>query len=168
VAVENDYNLLVFNLQELTKTIDWINAEVQRCLAQEAEEGLEPNATDWVSMLAIRLVAVVGPSRHLQEGADRVLRSRPGVAVFDAQPPSAPEFVNETIDAARQFWDRLALSTEHEDIDKVEAFRRMCLAAIQAYDGTDDQHIADWAREALRLLDERRSPGSDEFLIDDE
>jgi hypothetical protein len=31
----------------------------------------------------------------------------------------------------------------------------MCEAAIKAYDGTEEQRIADWAREALRLLDER-------------
>ena len=31
----------------------------------------------------------------------------------------------------------------------------MCEAAIKVYDGTEDQHVADWAREALRLLDER-------------
>ena len=31
----------------------------------------------------------------------------------------------------------------------------MCEAAIMVYDGTEDQYVADWAREALRLLDER-------------
>jgi hypothetical protein len=31
---------------------------------------------------------------------------------------------------------------------------RMCEATIKAYDGRD-QHVADRAREALRLLDER-------------
>jgi aromatic ring hydroxylase len=33
----------------------------------------------------------------------------------------------------------LAVSTEHEDITKVEAFREMCEAAIKVYDGTEDQ-----------------------------
>jgi hypothetical protein len=33
----------------------------------------------------------------------------------------------------------------------------MCEAAIKVYDGTKDQYVADWAREALRLLDERES-----------
>ena len=54
----------------------------------------------------------------------------------------------------RDFWDALAVSTEHADITKAEAFRKMCESAIAVYDGTDDQHVADWAREALRLLDE--------------
>jgi hypothetical protein len=58
-------------------------------------------------------------------------------------------------DAARQLWGTLAVSTEHKDITKVQAFREMCEAAITVYDGTEEQHVADWAREALRLLDER-------------
>jgi hypothetical protein len=62
-------------------------------------------------------------------------------------------------DAARQLWDRLAVGTEHQDITKVEAFREMCEAAIEVYEGTADQYVADWAREALRLLDERVPPG---------
>ncbi|HMI99243.1 MAG TPA: hypothetical protein VK488_05365 [Gaiellaceae bacterium] len=57
--------------------------------------------------------------------------------------------------AARQFVDVLALKTEHQDITKVQAFREICEAAITVYDGTEDQSIADWARDALRLLDER-------------
>jgi hypothetical protein len=31
----------------------------------------------------------------------------------------------------------------------------VCEAAIEVYDGTVEQGVADWAREALRLLDER-------------
>jgi hypothetical protein len=54
--------------------------------------------------------------------------------------------------AARRFWDRLAVTTEHQDITKVQAFREMCEAAIAVYDGTEDQHVADWARDALRGL----------------
>jgi hypothetical protein len=57
-------------------------------------------------------------------------------------------------DAARQFLDVLFTTTEHQDITKVEAFRQMCESAITVYDGTEEQSVADWAREALRLLDE--------------
>jgi len=57
--------------------------------------------------------------------------------------------------AARQFLDVLFTKTEHKDITKVQAFREMCESAIEVYDGTEDQYVADWAREALRLLDER-------------
>jgi hypothetical protein len=31
----------------------------------------------------------------------------------------------------------------------------MCEAAIEVYDGTENQYVADWAREALRLLHKR-------------
>jgi hypothetical protein len=31
----------------------------------------------------------------------------------------------------------------------------MCEATIEVYDGID-QHVADWAREALRIMDERK------------
>jgi hypothetical protein len=31
--------------------------------------------------------------------------------------------------------------------------------AIEVYDGTEDQYVADWARQALRGLDERRTEG---------
>jgi hypothetical protein len=58
-------------------------------------------------------------------------------------------------DAARQFMDVLFTKTEHQDITKFQAFREMCESAIAVYDGTEDQLVADWAREALRLLDER-------------
>jgi hypothetical protein len=51
--------------------------------------------------------------------------------------------------------DVLAVTTEHKDVTKVQALREMCGAAIKVYDGTEDQAVADWAREALRLLDER-------------
>jgi hypothetical protein len=57
--------------------------------------------------------------------------------------------------AGRQLFDVLAVSTEHEDITNVQAFRKMCESAITVYEGTDDQHVADWAREALRVMDER-------------
>jgi hypothetical protein len=45
--------------------------------------------------------------------------------------------------AAEQFWDRLAVTTEHQDITKVQAFRQMCEAAIEVYDGTEQQPVAD-------------------------
>jgi len=57
--------------------------------------------------------------------------------------------------ALRQLWDRLAVTTEHQDVTRVQAFREMLEATISVYDGAEDQYVADWAREALRLLDER-------------
>jgi hypothetical protein len=155
VAVENDYNLLVFWVNNLAETAAMLRAEVQLDLLREAEEGLEPNETRWVQTIVTRLPLISGPATQLEHEAGRVLRSRPGEAVFDAQPPEIPDAITgDPTEAARQFWDAMALTTEHADIDRVEAFRRMCEAAIKAYDGTEDQRIADWAREALRLLDE--------------
>jgi two-component system, OmpR family, phosphate regulon response regulator PhoB len=49
----------------------------------------------------------------------------------------------------------LASPAVRRDVRKLEAFRRMCESAITAYEGTEDECVADWAREALRLLDKR-------------
>jgi hypothetical protein len=57
--------------------------------------------------------------------------------------------------ALRQLLDRLAVSTEHEDITKLQAYRKMLEAAIVVYDGTENRYVADWARDAIRDLDER-------------
>ena len=49
------------------------------------------------------------------------------------------------------------MSTEHRDITKIEACRWMCESALEVYDGNEDyQDVADWAREALRIMDERK------------
>jgi hypothetical protein len=57
--------------------------------------------------------------------------------------------------AADQFLDALAKKTEHREITNVQAFREMLEAAVAVYDGTEDQRVADWARNALRAMDER-------------
>lgn len=38
---------------------------------------------------------------------------------------------------------------------RLESFRETCEALVATYDGTDEQHYADWAREAIRLIDEQ-------------
>jgi hypothetical protein len=58
---------------------------------------------------------------------------------------------------AREFWDQLALMTEHRNITYAQAFREMCESAIKACDGTEEQRVADGAREFLRLLDAREA-----------
>jgi hypothetical protein len=55
MAVENDYNLLVHNLNELAKTISELRDEVERRLLTEAEGRLEPNQTDWVNLIGLQL-----------------------------------------------------------------------------------------------------------------
>jgi len=91
MAVENDYNLLVDNLNKLAKTISSLRDEVERCRLQEAHEHLEPNQTDWVNHIALQLLTVEHIFQGLQIDARKVLGSVPGEAVFSAQPPTSPD-----------------------------------------------------------------------------
>jgi hypothetical protein len=91
MAVENDYNLLVFNLNELAKTISSLRDEVEHRRLREAREGVEPNDTDWVNLIGLQLLTVDHVFNGLRVGVARVLDSSPGEAVFPAQPPSAPD-----------------------------------------------------------------------------
>ena len=88
MAVENDYNLLVVNLNFLAQNIEDLRREVEERLLREKREGLEPNATHWVNLVAGRTPLLSGHATQLEVGAGRVIRSSPGEAVFDAQPPS--------------------------------------------------------------------------------
>jgi hypothetical protein len=58
-------------------------------------------------------------------------------------------------EAAREFLDVVATTTEHQDITKAQAVRQMLEAAIHVYDCTEKQYVADWARETLLRMDER-------------
>ena len=91
MAVENDYNILVHNLNELAKTISSLRDEVQRRRLLEADEHRRPNETDWVNLIGFELLTLQHVFEGLQAGVGRVLESEPGVAVFSAQPPSAPD-----------------------------------------------------------------------------
>jgi hypothetical protein len=64
MAVENDYNLLVHNLNELERTISKLRDEVGARRLREAGERLEPNETDWVNLIAFQLRTVA----HIFEG----------------------------------------------------------------------------------------------------
>ena len=89
--MENDYNLLVFNLNELEKMISQLGVDVEERRLREATERLETNTTDWVNLIALQLSSITHPFELLQDGAVKVLSSQPGEAVFDAQPPSSPD-----------------------------------------------------------------------------
>ena len=89
--MENDYNLLVFNLNELEKRISQLGADVEERRLREAREQLELNATDWVNLIALQLSTITHRFEGLQDGAVRVLNSQPGETVFDAEPPSSPD-----------------------------------------------------------------------------
>jgi hypothetical protein len=91
MAVENDYNLLVHNLNELERSISWLRDEVEARRLREAGERLEPNQTDWVNLIGFQLGTIAHIFKGLQVGAKRVLGSQPGEAVFDAQPPPPPD-----------------------------------------------------------------------------
>jgi hypothetical protein len=93
VAVENDYNLLLYNLNELAKELTDIQSQVRARLQEEKREQSEPNATNWVNLIALRFPIVSGLASNLEEGARTVLSSRPGEAVFHAEPPQPPETV---------------------------------------------------------------------------
>jgi hypothetical protein len=90
VAVENDYNLLVYAINNLAATVERIRNDVRDCLLREKRDGLEPNETRWVNVLVHEMLMVSGPASQLEAGAWKVLRSRPGEAVFDDQPPELP------------------------------------------------------------------------------
>ena len=90
MAVENDYNLLVHNLNELEKTISSLRDEVESRRLREVGEQLEPNETDWVNLIGLQLQSVDHIFKGLRVGVGRVLRSTPGEVVFKEQPPSAP------------------------------------------------------------------------------
>ena len=91
MAVENDYNLLVFTLNDLAATIDALRDEVEKRLLQEKQDGLEPNETNWVNLLSVQMLQLHGPIGNLRDGAWNVLNSRPGEAIFTAQPPEPPD-----------------------------------------------------------------------------
>ncbi len=91
MAVENDYNLLVSTLNDLAETTRRVREEVQERLLREKRDGLEPNETRWVQLIIQWMPLVSGPSSQLEHEAGRVLRSRPGEAVVEDQPPLPPD-----------------------------------------------------------------------------
>jgi hypothetical protein len=99
VAVENDYNLLVQNLNELAKTISSLRDEVESRRLREAQEHRQPNETNWVNQIGFDLRTVDHIFNGLQAGVKEVLGSKPGVAVFREQPPSAPDQPPESPEA---------------------------------------------------------------------
>lgn len=91
MAVENDYNLLVTNLNYLAQNIDDLRRDVEERLLQEKYEGREPNETHWVNLIAQRMTTISGHAKQLEAGVRRVIGSRPGEVVFEDQPPPAPD-----------------------------------------------------------------------------
>jgi hypothetical protein len=91
VAVENDYNALVFRVNDLAEELLRLKLEVEQRLLEEKRDGLEPNATNWVNIIRVRTLALAGIVQSLSKMAEMVLHSRPGEAVFEDQPPPAPD-----------------------------------------------------------------------------
>jgi len=91
VAVENDYNLLVHNYNDL---VDWLvdgKLLLERLLLEEKLESLESNDTDWVSLILGRVEFARSDVERLVRDYELVLHSRPGEKVFDAEPPGPPD-----------------------------------------------------------------------------
>jgi hypothetical protein len=90
VAVENDYDLLAFNLTNLADMVNRVRAEVENRREQERGDRLGPNETGWLNRLAVELQLVESTAANLRDGAWIVLRSPPGEAVYEHRPPPAP------------------------------------------------------------------------------
>ena len=93
MPIDNDYNLLVYELNELADMLTGLREEVDQRLLREKQERLEPNTTEWVNLLAQRIAYVPGIATTIYEGCQAVLSSWPGEAVFTGgrlPPPNAP------------------------------------------------------------------------------
>jgi hypothetical protein len=93
VADANDYNLLVHHLKSLMEMTVTLHEEVERRRQQGPRERLEPNRTAWVHLMNAQLVFISGLAKSLERGTEAVLRSQPGVPVFDEPRPDAPDSV---------------------------------------------------------------------------
>ena len=93
MAVETDYNALVFRLSDLAEELVKLKLEVEGRLLTEKREGLEPNETHSLGQpdRAEMALPTGGLTEALGRMAGMVLQSRPGEAVFTDQPPSAPD-----------------------------------------------------------------------------
>jgi hypothetical protein len=73
VVVENDYNALVFRLNDLAEELARLKFDVDRRLLEEKSGGLEPNETQWVNLLALRTNGLwglgQGPQRDGRDGS---------------------------------------------------------------------------------------------------
>ncbi len=92
MAVENDYELLVFNLNEVADELQLVRGIVRDKVEHEAAQGLEPNDEEWVNVMAARLGLLEARFLGLIQGARDVLLSEPGEAVFDQEAPARPDF----------------------------------------------------------------------------
>ena len=93
VAVENDYNALVFRLNDLTEEFLKLKIEVEKRLLEEKRDGLDPNSTKWVNLIARQARLLAGPVRGLGEITEQVLHSRPGEPVFSDEPTPPPDYL---------------------------------------------------------------------------
>lgn len=93
MAVENDYNALVFRLNDLAEEFVRMKVAVESCLLEEKRDGLDPNTTKWVNMIRARAPGLGGITQSLGKMAEMVLHSRPGEAVFTEEPPPPPDSI---------------------------------------------------------------------------
>src|SRR5262249_46877384 len=104
MAVENDYELLVFNLNQVVGLLFKLQDEVEKRLVEEKAGRLDPNATQWVNFLSERVTLIQGLMNHLKEDASQVLMSRRGEPGVNQRAPSPPGMLGERPDPTNGPW----------------------------------------------------------------
>jgi hypothetical protein len=93
VAVENDYNLLVFWVNNIAEAADKLRRDVQVRLLQETRDGLKPNETRWVELLTTHLRSSLGLPRNSntkRTASYTVDQARPSSTLSRLRPPTSP------------------------------------------------------------------------------
>ena len=90
MAVESDYNALVFSLNDIAEEIGALKLEVEKRQLEEKRDGLKPNETHWVHLMLEHTTLLDGPIQSLSTMAETVLLSRRGEPVFEEQPQPPP------------------------------------------------------------------------------
>jgi hypothetical protein len=88
MAVETDYNAIVFRLNDLTEELLKLKLEVEKRLLQEQRDGLEPIETHWVNLIVQMELPMSGVTGALGKMAGMVLESRPGSNPERSAPPA--------------------------------------------------------------------------------
>ncbi len=68
MAVENDYNALVFKLNDIGENVVWLVGQVDGLLLEEKRDRLEPNKTDWVNLIAFQALGLRGDEGTRPDG----------------------------------------------------------------------------------------------------
>jgi len=92
MAVESDYNWLVFRLNDLADYLGATREEVRERLLKEKGDESRPNETAWVNYLAFRLEMLEPAVRQLHAKTIAVLSTLEGVQAFGVEEPELPNY----------------------------------------------------------------------------